>query len=324
MPKILVAMSADAYERVMSAASRERLTQLGDVTLCLNARDLDEETYGSLWAEADVCLSGWGVRVPAVLTSSTTLRLRAICHSAGSVRMFPRGVIERGITVTSARSAIARTVAEFALVCTLMLLRRMSHYLHRREGKPDSETLFDKTVSLIGCGCVGRHLRDLLRPFGCRVLVYDPYMTVEQAAELEVELVSLKEALARGRIVSLHAPDTPETRGMIGREELALLGDGAVLVNTARGRLIDTNALVQELEEGRIWSALDVTEPEPLPTDHPLRRLDNALLTPHIAGPTTDDLKRLGELAVLEIERALHGEPPLYPIDLTAYDRMSF
>jgi len=111
---------------------------------------------------------------------------------------------------------------------------------------------------------------------------------------------------------------------MIGAQELSLMKDGAVLVNTARGKLIDTDALTHVLANGRIRAVLDVTEPEPLPAHHPLLSMSNVLLTPHVAGPTTDELPRLGEMAVTDLERIVHGEKPIWPIGLEAYDLMSF
>ncbi len=323
-PAILVAMSSDAFGRVMSDAARQRLAEMGSVVMCLDGRALPDGEYNSLWAEADYCLSGWGVRAPDPDRLGERPRLKAICHSAGSVRMFPRKLIERGVIITSARSAIARTVAEFALTCALHLLRNMGSFYRRDRGKPVSATLYDKTVALIGCGCVGRHFRELIRPFGCRVLVVDPFMTASAAADLDVALVPLEAALSQARVVSVHAPDIPETRGMLGRPELARMADGSVLINTARGRIVDTAALTDELATGRISAALDVTDPEPLPADHPLRTFPNVLLTPHVAGPTTDDLPRLGDAAIDELTRIIRGEPPLSRISLDDYDRMSF
>jgi phosphoglycerate dehydrogenase-like enzyme len=111
---------------------------------------------------------------------------------------------------------------------------------------------------------------------------------------------------------------------MIGEKELALLTDGAIFLNSARGRLVDTAALTAALQTGRFCAAIDVTDPEPLPPDHPLRSLPNVLFTPHIAGPTEDDVPELTRMALTDLARFLRGEPPLYPISLEAYDRMSF
>jgi phosphoglycerate dehydrogenase-like enzyme len=134
------------------------------------------------------------------------------------------------------------------------------------------------------------------------VSVFDPYLTDDDARDLGVRRVELDELMATSAVVSVHAPDIPETRHMIDARRLALLPDGATLINTARGALVDTDALVAELATGRIDAVLDVTEPEPLPADHPLWSLPNVLLTPHIAGSMGNELSRLGDNAVAEIE----------------------
>lgn len=317
-------MPEETFRRMFTADLAAELESLGEVTHCRSARDLPNDEYGGLWRSADAAITGWGVRAPAadMLAGSG---LRAICHTAGSVRMFPRGIIEQGVMITTARAAIARTVGEYCLLSAMTLLRRMPDILRgSASAKPPNETLFGKTVGLIGYGCVGREFRELLRPFGCRVLVYDPFLTDQAAVREDVEPVSLNDLLQASKIVSLHAPDIPETRGMIGKQELARLHDGAVLINSARGRLIDTEALTAALETGRFSAVLDVTDPEPLPADHPLRSMPNVLLTPHIAGPTEDDLPSLTQMALDDLKAILNGKPPKHAVSLEAYDRMSF
>jgi len=323
MPAILVTMAEDACGKVIDAETGRLLQSLGEVTWCLDAHRLPLERYAELWTTSDAAVTGWGVRPPAEEWLPAGSRLRAICHAAGSVRMFPRRLIERGVVVTSARAAIARTVAEFCLCATLMLLRRLVGRASAGD-RPPTATLFGKTVVLVGLGYVGRHFLDLLRPFGCRVIAVDPALSSEQATALGVETGSLHEALPKADIVSLHVPDIPSTRGMIGAGELALIRDGGVLVNTARGRVVETDALTAELATGRLRGALDVTDPEPLPANHPLRAMASVLLTPHVAGPTTDELPQLGRTAVADLARVLRGDAPAYPIGLAAYDAMSF
>ena len=338
MPTILCAMPERTYRRMMNPEREAELRALGEVVLCPRAHELSEEEYGALWERADAALTGWGVRAPTPAMLDRAPRLRIISHTAGSVRMFPRYTLEKGIVLTSARAAIARTVAEFCLMNTLILLRRYLVFVdadparkafYARENgaaaAPLSETLYGKTVGLIGFGHIGRLFRRLLAPFGCRVIVYDPFLSGEDAAREEVERAGDLPALLReSKIVSLHAPDIPQTRGMIGAAELALLPDGAIFLNSARGRLVDTEALTSALQTGRFFAAIDVTEPEPLPPDHPLRGLPNVLFTPHVAGPTDDDLPEMTRMALTDLRRFLDGEPPLYPISLDAYDIMSF
>ena len=124
----------------------------------------------------------------------------------------------------------------------------------------------------------------LFRAFDARVLVYDPYLTEAQAQALGAELSGLDELLRRSDIVSLHVPSLPETRYMIGAAQLAMLKDGALFINTARGAIVDEQALIAELRKGRFTAALDVYEKEPLADDSPLRMLPNAILAPHAAG----------------------------------------
>lgn len=334
MPTILCAMPEHTYRRMMNAELEKELHTLGEILLCPHARALTEEEYGSFWEKADAALTGWGVRPPTPAMLDNATHLRVISHTAGSVRMLPRYVLEKGIVITSARAAIARTVGEFCLLNTLILLRRYlyivdsnptrkQHY-ERNGAAPTSETLFGKTVGLVGFGYAGRHFRKLLLPFGCRVLVYDPYLSEADATREEVERTDLPTLLKTSKVVSLHAPDIPATQKMIGATELDLLQDGSILLNSARGRLVDTEALTSALQTGRFFAAIDVTEPEPLPDDHPLQFLPNVLFTPHVAGPTTDELPEMTRMALADLRRCLNGEQPLYPISLPAYDIMSF
>ena len=334
MAVILDVMPEGTFRRMMTPDLEAELATLGTVVNCRNARDLTEEEYGQRWEEADAVLSGWGVRPPTAAVLDRAVRLKVISHTAGSVRMFPRYALEKGVVITSARAAIARTVAEFCLMNTLVLLRRELYYVDAdparkaffspQQTKPFNQTLLQKTVGLIGFGHIARHFREMLAPFQCRVLVTDPYLTPEDAERHGVELVEMSVLLQTAHVVSLHAPEIPATVRMIGAAELALLRPNAVFINAARGRLIDTQALTEALQTGRFFAAIDVTDPEPLPLDHPLRSLPNVLFTPHIAGPTEDDLPHLTRTALNDMGRVLRGEAPIYPITLDAYDIMSF
>lgn len=126
--------------------------------------------------------------------------------------------------------------------------------------------------------------------------------------------MELDELVRRADVVSLHAPSLPETRQLIDQRRLALMRDGAVLINTARGALVDTDALTEELVSGRLDAVIDTTDPEVLPADSPLYELDNVLLTPHVAGSMGAETERMGWLAVEEIERYARGEPLAHAI----------
>jgi phosphoglycerate dehydrogenase-like enzyme len=181
-----------------------------------------------------------------------------------------------------------------------------------------------KCVGIVGASHVGRLVIELLRPFSIDVVVYDPFLAPADAAALGVTLVeNLDELCAAVDVLSIHAPDVEATRGMIGAVQLAALHDGAVLVNTARPALIDQEALLVELQSGRISAVLDVTTPDPLPSEHALLALPNVFVTPHIAGSLGTELYRMTDLAVEEVERFTQGVAPRYPVRQADWDRIA-
>jgi phosphoglycerate dehydrogenase-like enzyme len=168
---------------------------------------------------------------------------------------------------------------------------------------------------VVGASRIGRRVIELLAPFDLDLLVSDPYLDAAAARRLGARLVGLDELFARSDVVSLHAPAVPATRGMIGAALLAAMRTGATLINTARGSLVDQDALVEQLRTGRIKAVLDVTEPEVTPADSPLWELPNVILTPHAAGALGNELHRLGAVAVDEVARLVAGEPLRHPVD---------
>jgi phosphoglycerate dehydrogenase-like enzyme len=173
----------------------------------------------------------------------------------------------------------------------------------------DGGGLTGAVVGVIGASRVGRLVIERLRGHGAEVLLSDPYTTDEQAAALGARPLPLDDLCRAAELVTVHAPELPETRGLLDERRLSLLRDGAVVVNTARGALIDTDSLVRHCAGGRIGAVLDVTDPEPLPAGHPLLGLPNVLVTPHISGARGRELRRLGEFAVAEVERLARGRP---------------
>src|SRR5262249_54884850 len=147
---------------------------------------------------------------------------------------------------------------------------------------------------VIGASRIGRRVIELLRPFDLDVYLFDPYVDAALAESLGVHLVDLDVLLRTCDVVSVHAPQTPQTLDLIGADQLALMRDGATLINTARGGLVDPDALAKELLRGRLCAVLDVTDPEPLPSDSALYELPNVFVTPHIAGSHGNELARLG------------------------------
>jgi len=163
----------------------------------------------------------------------------------------------------------------------------------------------------------------LLKPFDVKILIYDPYLSEYDAGALGVEKVSLEDLFARSDIVTVHAPSLPETWGMINQRHLKLLRDGAVLINTARGKIIDHDALLEECRSGRITVALDVTDPEPLPSDSPFRDLSNVIITPHMAGAGFYGYFKIGEMTLQALIDFFTGKTPIGAIDPSEFTRLA-
>jgi phosphoglycerate dehydrogenase-like enzyme len=191
-----------------------------------------------------------------------------------------------------------------------------------RDDAPSQHGLTSSRIGVVGASRTGVEYIRMLVALGAEVVVYDPYLTVDRAAELGVRRTALDELLRSSRVVALHAPTLPETRHLIGARELALMPDGSSLVNTARSWLIDSAALLDELRSGRIDAALDVFDEEPLPADSPYRSLANVLLTPHQAAATVECYLEMGEITAGEIERYAAGQPLRYELTEAALTRM--
>jgi phosphoglycerate dehydrogenase-like enzyme len=163
---------------------------------------------------------------------------------------------------------------------------------------------------------------ELLKPYDVDILLYDPFVDEAGAAELGVIKVDLDELLTQSDVVSLHAPANKATYHMLNAKGLARMKDDALLINTGRGTLIDEQALIAELQKGRFFAFLDVTDPEPPALDSPLRSLPNVVVTPHIAG-CIENCNHMGELAVEELRRFFAGEPAVYQITYEMFQRIA-
>lgn len=305
---------ADIFQDDIMADLREQ----ADVVLNDLGRALSTEELAERARDADAIITCWGAPHVDRSVIESAPRLKIIAHAAGSVKnLISEDVWDAGVVVTNAASVMATYVGEFALCLALAMLRTLPEHtcgapsdVWRDLPARGNETLFGKTVGLVGFGHTARAFLRVLAPFGCRVIVYDPYVAPETAKSLGVNLASLEEVLSTARVVSLHAPITDETKHMLNAANLRLIQDGAVLVNTARGWLIDHDALTAELATGRFKAALDVTTPEPLPPDHPLRRMPNVLITPHIAGPTPDGRRDMFRCVVDDLKLFWAGGTP--------------
>ena len=307
--RIRTAMSPEVFELLFD---RDRLDRLRSLTASAPL-PIDE---GDL-ADTEILLTSWGApRLDAALLDRMP-RLRAVVHAAGSVQgLVSDELWERGITVTSAADANAVPVAEYTFASIILAFKRA--FVHVRTpaevlgwgdlvGSPKYGSV-GRTVGIVGFSRIGRRVVRMLRQLDdVHILVADPFGAPETVAEAGAELVPLEAMLRRVDVLSLHAPALPETHHMIGRAELAALRDGATVINTARGWILDHDALFDECAAGRLDAVLDVTEPDPLPADSPLRALANVALTPHIAGSMGTEARRLADSALDDLETLLRG-----------------
>ncbi|HEY3479148.1 MAG TPA: hydroxyacid dehydrogenase [Streptomyces sp.] len=317
-PKLVLAMRPDIIDLVFPAPLRARLDQLTAVHPTL-VTEVGSAASAAALADAELLLTGWGSPSVDATVLALAPRLGAVIHAAGTVKGHVRPEVwERGIAVSSAADANAAPVIEFTMATVVLAARRtLGAAADYHRGKlptyGDRRGADGAVVGVIGASRIGRGVIARLRaaPSGFRVLLADPYVTPADAADLGVELVDLDELCRASDIVTVHAPDLPETHHLLDARRLHLLRDGAALINTARGRLLDTKALTRECATGRIDAYLDVTEPEPLPHGHGLHSLPNVLLTPHIAGCQGTEVQRLGAYALDEIARWISDEPLL-------------
>ncbi len=227
----------------------------------------------------------------------------------------------RGVIVCITPDVLTETTADFTWALILSVARRVCEAaaaVHKGQWRTWEPLGFlgrdmaGATLGIVGLGRIGQAVARRASGFGMRIVYTD---RARQPREIEEQLratfLPLDELLTESDIVTLHVPLTPETRKLIGARELARMKPGALLINTARGAVVDTDALVAALRDRRLWGAgLDVTDPEPLPADHPLLRCPNVIVTPHIASASEVTRARMAELAAQNLVAALRGERP--------------
>jgi len=331
-PKILIALRPALYDQLFAPAQQERLRGLGDVTMPAQADDLSEAQLSALIGGHDIVITSWGSPSFSAAILAEADRLKLIAHSAGSIKLLlPPPVFAAGRRVTHVAYSMSIPVAETTLALILLCLRnyhkidrafREKGWAAARE-LPAGAELAGNRVGVIGAGYTGRAVIRRLLALEAHVWLYDPYVSEEDAAEMDARKVPLETLLRECPIVTLQAPATAETYRMIGAKQLSWLRDGAIFINTARAHLIDEAALLAELQTGRISAALDVFDQEPLPDDSPFRGLDNLIITPHIAAVTHQAYKRQGEITVDEVALFLSDGKLRYEVTRDMLDTMA-
>ncbi len=301
-------VSEDAIKLLLDAGFQPVYNETG--------RKLGREEQKALIKDAVAVIAGTEPYDEDMLAAAPNLKA-VIRFGVGTDNFDLAAMKRRGIAV----GVIANynSVAEFALTLILGVLKNIRLYDQGvRRGDSSRYTMHElraKTVGIVGFGRIGRRLAELLQGFDVELLTYDPFVNEEEAKRLKVKPVSLETLLSQSDVVSLHLPSTPQTHHLINAETIALMKDGAYLVNTARGALIDEAALVAALQSGKLAGAgLDVYEREPVTEDLALGKLDNTLLAPHVAALSVETNYNAGMTSAESVIRVWNGGVPVYPV----------
>lgn len=300
-------------------------TPFGDVgegsSVVHEASGTEDEVIAALQG-VQACVTQMAPFTRRVLGACPDLELVAISRG-GPVNADLAAAREHGVTVTFAPGRNASATAEYTVAMMLAAMRRIptSHAGVQAGEWPSSLYAYDETgleiegstVGLVGCGAIGSRVARVLAAFGADVLIHDPYADPATLPE-QSRAVELDELLASSQVVSLHARVTEETTGILDDAALAALPDGAVVVNCARGALLDYAALAKHLRSGHLRAAgLDVFDTEPLPPDHPIRSAPGVVTTPHLAGASQAVAQKAARIVAAEVGRWHRGEEPANP-----------
>ena len=326
-PRILVTASLDE-------SSLEQLREFGDVEYASyreTRRFLEKETLVEALQGFNIFITEFDLVDAASLQQLPELRIVATCRG-NAVNVDVEACSLLGIPVLNSPGRNADAVADLTVAFMLMLARKFpaaSSLLQDTPHEPGDRAvsmiahetlqgieLWHKTLGLVGLGAVGRGVAQRVLPFGTRVIAFDPYADPERAALDGVELVSLDELLTQSDFISLHAPVTDETRGLIGRHELGRVKEGAFLINTARSALVDEEAMIESLRDGRLaGAATDVFSVEPPGSNSDMVTQENLIITPHIGGATEQIAAHQGLIVATDLASLLSNRKPRFALN---------
>lgn len=313
--RIVLLQGKEQRERIFRDSHLDRLRRFGEVVVNEQRGAPGEELLRTLIEGADVAVTSWGCGPLTARVLERAPDLRLVLHAAGTVKPIATPELwARGIRVSNSTEALGKGVAETALGYTIVSLKdmwRLAAQTRAGGWGPVSRVreVYGVTVGVVGAGRAGSHYMKLLRNFDVRIVLYDPFVSEIRAKELGAEKVTFERLLAESDCISIHVPSLPETRHMFNAAAFARMKDDCVLINTARGSIIDETALAAELEKGRFFVCLDVTDPEPPAADHPFRKLSNVVLTPHIARAVNNGLERIAQSVIDDLSAYASGCP---------------
>lgn len=311
---IRIAIPGDDPPQLQDSPHLERLRARGEVILHLDRPADDAEKLRR--AQGAVCIinSRSAVKWPGhLLRQLPELRMMTVC-GIGTDAIDTAVAKELGIIVCNIPGLTAPIVAEHALALMLATARRVVFQTtNLRQGiwkTPDNLYLRNRTLGILGVGPIGAETARLAQAIGMRVQAWTFHPSAERAAQLGIPFVALDDLLRTSDVISIHVKLTQETRGMIGAREIGLMKPGALIINTARGPIVDTAAMIDALNAGRLGGAgIDVFDVEPLPADHPLLKCEQVVLTPHVADQNPEGFEILNRGAVENVLAFLDGKP---------------
>jgi D-3-phosphoglycerate dehydrogenase / 2-oxoglutarate reductase len=275
------------------------------------------ETLIPLVSDADAVITQFAPVKADVIAAMTRARV-IVRYGIGVDNVDLDAARARGIPVCNVPDYCIDEVADHTLAFILATTRQVvPNTLRVRAGTPGLATPLDRmltlrhlTVGLVGFGRIGREVANRLLAFRCRILVHDPAISPSEIENLACQPVELSRVFSDSDLITLHCPSTPQTRGMINRETLGLMRPGVILINVARGDLVDPSALTDALRQGHVAAAaLDVFNPEPIPADHPILKMDNVIVASHIASASVPAVRKLRETSAKLALAALRGQP---------------
>jgi phosphoglycerate dehydrogenase-like enzyme len=315
---------------VFGHGRRERIAAVTDLyPVVVNAANFWQ--HAPALSEIEVIFATWGMPALTDAQFAAMPRLRAVFYAAGNVKAFAWPLIDRGILLVSAWAINAIATAQLVLSQILLTcrgyFRAVRQYQAGRDLAPAKAFwrpgAAGETVGLIGTGWIAQRLAAHLHDFGLRVIAFDPYLTAEKAARMDVEPVSLPELFRRSYVVSNHVPDLPATRAMLARPLFESMRQGATFVNSGRGaQVVEADLVAVLLARPDLTALLDVTFPEPPAPDSPLWTLPNVVISPHVGGTIGDEVSRLADCAIEEFITWDSGAPCRYQVTRSILETM--
>ncbi|MGZ9585791.1 hydroxyacid dehydrogenase [Paenibacillus marinisediminis] len=306
-----------------------KLEEIGEVVWNEGGDQFTKEQLCANLKDVDICVTGWGTPIfdEEVLRHANKLRL--VAHTGGSVRPYVTDeAYGQGIRATSGNLVFAESVAESVIAYALASLRDIPRYSSElKQGIwPDNfnnKGLLDKTIGIVGYGMISKFVIEMLKPFHANIKVFSRHIAEEELVKHNMQKADLPEIFSTCDIVSIHSGNTKENYHLITEDLMNRMPDGSLLINTARGAIIDEEAMCRVLEKGKIKAVLDVFEVEPLPPGHKLMELDNAILMPHMGGPTIDRRLIVTRTLIEDMKSFLNGEPMKGEISRAYASKMS-